>query len=913
MASSHKRRKGRPAATRPSRPTDRQIPLDALGDAADSDLHQAYLLFAQELAQAQALADQRGELHRADPSLFLDLRAAGRVLDQYPQLGRYLEQARAREESKREQDLRLTKESPTGYPSRGARGDLSSLGGWAGVTAPGFNGNQAVGIHNTRQLREWGDTDEWVNSAINFYAEKVSHADIAILPADTRKPYNRGVSKSVELLLDQPNELRDSWPLLIGQFVRDLLTVGQGVLTKNMTLKRVPVALYAENAANLKIYSGWTGDPDEPRYLYQEGSGDWGTASGALNRPVLLRNDEAIVAPFNPTTYRYGWGPVQVLAETIDADLRATQAARHLVDFRSPPHLIDIPKASDQQIRTLRSTYESEVMGRREILFIGSQEGNVRVSPLVFSARDNQWLEWQEYLVRKICAVFQCSPQDLGITMDINKATSGSQQEISESKGFVPLLLLIEGYLNRELLVDFAPKLPMGRSNLAALNLRILFPQVSESARKAHAAEAIALASESLAGLPSATLNQILAMRGEEPVAGGNTFWSLTKNGPMPWLSYDDDLGSWLPPLGAQDAAGGPTDQAAEEIAADDQSDDDATSTNLQGAASSQETSGSPPAASQTANTSTPSTASSASGAASAAGQTSKGLANGTPARKGRPRYKAVPARSFGNTQCMVAFFLDSDTAQHLADPVAASIAPCCQAELPGDLHCTLALLGDASSWDDARVARVSSALALFAQQQRPLTGQIGGIGRFLAPAGQPTPLYASVDAPDLPTFREDLLRVLASVNVEVSHLHGYSPHITLAYLEPGQPLPIQQVPALPLSFAGVTLAVADARYTFPLAGLPAPQADAALVQASRTAGWQATLLDGRKPGTAWSPTQTLRLFQPVAPSSLLVRAQTHASGASVTHDEQARASLAAAVTRVFGDVVARGHQEVGR
>jgi phage portal protein BeeE len=529
---------------------------------ADPQLTVAWTDFAQAVSLSQYAADKRARELGVSPSDTIDLSAAGRVLDAYPQLVKYLSAVAQRESARlsaigmSDAELLHKSNSPTGA----SRGD-TSFGGLAW----GGNRNNPIGVSHARKLRDWADSDEWVTAALNFLAEKVSRADIAVAPLDERKTYNRKVEKDIQLLLDQPNELRDTWPMLAGMWTRDLLTLGQGVFTKNMTPARTPMALYAEDAANIKIYPAWSGDPDEPRYLYVEGG------ATQFSRKVPLRNDEAIVAFYHPTTYRFGMGPVQTLADTIAADLAATQAAMHLVDFRPPPQVIQLEGATDMQIKALRANYEAEIQGRREIMFLGG--GKASHFPLVFSAKDNQWLEWQEYLSRKIAAVFAISPADIGITSDVNRATATSQQEISDAKGFIPLLLMLEEYLNRELLADFAPKMAMERRDLGKLNLRIIFPEVSEAARMHHAELMIDIATKGLQGLPSFTLNQLLMLRGEEPVEGGNTFWVMTANGPMPWLSYDGSTGDYVSPAttagdqGAQDAGGG--------VVADESSDDD--------------------------------------------------------------------------------------------------------------------------------------------------------------------------------------------------------------------------------------------------------------------------------------------------------------------------------------------------
>lgn len=533
----------------------------------DATLRDAYTQFASEVQLSQRSAEERARLSGQPVENILDLRNAGRVLDQYPQLIRYLDtlrdRASLRESAMTRPDVTLS--SPTG----GIRGETSGmLGGWVGT---GVGRNNPIGVHNVRQLRDWSDHDEWVSAAKAFLCGKVSRADIAVLPLDERKPYNRAALKSLQVLLDQPNEMRDEWPFLIYMFVNDYLTLGQGAITKSMTLRgRKPMALYVEDAANIKIYPAWSGDPNEPRYLFEQGS------YGLQSNKKPLRNDECILAFCNPASYRFGLGPVQVLADTIEADLRATATALRMVEQKPPGNVVSLPGWTQQAISKLRSDYETELAGRREILFLGGANA-AQVFPLVFSPKDSQFLEYQEYLVRKICAVFQVSPIDLNLTQDVNRATAQAQREISDSKGFVPLLLTLETYFNNELVADFAPSLPYGRFDLDALNLRVVFPEVSEAARMMHAEKMIELATEGLAGLPSFTLNQILMLRGEETVPGGNAFYVLTSAGPALWLSYegkdgmqeDGSLASGGA-VGSQDAAGGPP-------ASDDSSDDDMT------------------------------------------------------------------------------------------------------------------------------------------------------------------------------------------------------------------------------------------------------------------------------------------------------------------------------------------------
>jgi 2'-5' RNA ligase len=142
-------------------------------------------------------------------------------------------------------------------------------------------------------------------------------------------------------------------------------------------------------------------------------------------------------------------------------------------------------------------------------------------------------------------------------------------------------------------------------------------------------------------------------------------------------------------------------------------------------------------------------------------------------------------------------------------------------AEPVSELHLTLAFLGAADqrdSWDDLRL--VASA---FASSTAPIAGEISGVGRFSAPAGSPDPFYASVDASALPSFRQALVGSLKSVGLPVAENHGYTPHVTLAYLDkqtgqgPGRDFR-SRLP-LAVTFDRMLVAVGPEKFYLPLAG----------------------------------------------------------------------------------------------
>lgn len=519
--------------------------------ATDPVLSAAFQDLSVSLQRSQALAEQRAARTKTPATEFLDFSHATAILNAHPELIPYI---RELQHSERREILRqstispeLQRESPTqSYPQ--ARGNMA---GWS------TSKDQPQGVPNAFLLRNYADNDEWVRAAVNIRRRQVGNAEIAVTPGDPKRKFDKKIQYGLELILDQPNERRENWSELISSVLEDILVLGRGALSKGMTVDRKPTSLYAEDASTIKIYPGWDGDPNKPRYLYEE----FGTS-----RKVPLRNDELIMPILDPATYRYGLSPVQVLMDTIKADIEATKQALRTMQQKPPPNAFQIQNASSQQLEAMRDAYDRDIAGQKELFWFGGPSAAIHF-PLVFSAKDNQFMEYQEYMVKKIATIFMMSAQYFNMTADINRATSETQKDITEDTGLIPLLLMLEQYFNRELVADYAPVLPYGRYDLNAVNLRIIFPMVSEMARQLHAIESMQMASQGLAGLPSVTLNQVLAARGEQEVPGGNTFYVSTANGPIPWLSYDGELGDYTPistggSLGSQDASGGPSTDA---------------------------------------------------------------------------------------------------------------------------------------------------------------------------------------------------------------------------------------------------------------------------------------------------------------------------------------------------------------
>lgn len=168
------------------------------------------------------------------------------------------------------------------------------------------------------------------------------------------------------------------------------------------------------------------------------------------------------------------------------------------------------------------------------------------------------------------------------------------------------------------------------------------------------------------------------------------------------------------------------------------------------------------------------------------------------------------------HTGAMVAFEIPLDIATNLA---LATKQSGLESLAPEDMHITLCYIGEIASIEDKREA-IESVLEQFtANIFGTVQGVIGGVGRFNASntSGGQDVIYASFDSADLPEFRQLLVEAIEGTGVEISRMHGFTPHITLAYVDKNTKMPNLALETMALKFDEIVLAWGDERKVFKL------------------------------------------------------------------------------------------------
>lgn len=380
--------------------------------------------------------------------------------------------------------------------------------------------NGRVGKGNVTEFRRWARGSEFIRTAHNILKDDVSGAEWAIVPFNkdgTR--VSKRLQKEITQLFLEPDE-GHSFKSFVEPYVEDILTLDAGSIEKDRSLDQRLRQLHIADGGEIKVNAFWDGDPDEPRYFWYPGN----------QERAAFRNRDFIYTMSNSVSYSpLGISPLETLRMSIDALLYGDDYNSRQLKGAAPDGVMDLGEGAGQdQVDDFRAYWSAEIAGKGAIGFIGGTSGAKFIN-FRGTNRDMQYLEWLVWLARKVAMVYGLSPQDFGLTMDINRANAEQQAENSESRGARPLLSLVQDELTRKVVWD--PSFGGSSNNLAfrftALNLK-------ESLNRAQQNKL------ALAGVPWKLVNEARRDEGREPL--GPEFDKLIMATPVGAVSLDQVL-----------------------------------------------------------------------------------------------------------------------------------------------------------------------------------------------------------------------------------------------------------------------------------------------------------------------------------------------------------------------------------
>jgi hypothetical protein len=290
-----------------------------------------------------------------------------------------------------------------------------------------FQERGRVSKSSSALFRNWAEHSEWVRAAISIRKSQISSAEWDIVPFNPNKPVDETLRDEIRDRFLQPSLTLDSFRSWIEPIIEDELVLDAGVIEKERSYGGGIVGLHPVDGAKIKVSSVWDGTmKNVARY--------WWSPTPTVEIP--FKNADMVYMMANPRTYTVmGLSPLETLKMTIDAELGASTYNTRQVQQAAPDGIFDLGEgARPEQVDAFKAYWEAEVAGRGALGFLGGTKGADFIK-FRDSNRDMQYDEWLKYLVRKICAVFLISPQDIGLTFDINRSEDGLITSPSGSHG----------------------------------------------------------------------------------------------------------------------------------------------------------------------------------------------------------------------------------------------------------------------------------------------------------------------------------------------------------------------------------------------------------------------------------------------------------------------------------------------
>ncbi len=469
----------------------------------------------------------------------------------------------------------------------------------------------------------------------------------------------------------------------------------------------------------------------------------------------------------------YGFPPLEWVIVTVNQALRKQIAdLKYYTEGNMPDVLLPMPDGTTiEQTLAFQEDFDALLKGNPNQRFgmLHFLPGGIDPGKAKEFRPFTTETAWDEMLLKKTCAAFGLSPQEIGFTADVNRATGEMQENVQYRRSIEPITQFLESLFTDIIGTDHQRPF-----------LKFTFHVKGEKEDELKTAQT----DEVYARIGATSVDEIRSRRKLGDPWGIDRPYVITTAGPVDLMRSLDAsralaAGATTPtdPMGM--AGQNPGDIATDQDKAGPGHLFNADELRAKGHAESEQQ-----------------------------GRSAEELLN-------ERAQKALAATALAkeaatdapvHTGVMIALAIPEPIGKQLLAiedqlPVGSEITPL------DELHLTLAFLGKAPNLS-VTPETVASLLKVFAAKHGPLRGVIGGIGRFNGlEASDRVALYTSFDSPDLAEFRHDLVEMLEAAGILVGAEHGFTPHITLAYVPAEAAELPAEVPSIPAGVSDIVLA----------------------------------------------------------------------------------------------------------
>lgn len=293
-------------------------------------------------------------------------------------------------------------------------------------------------------LRRMSKSCSIARLAINTLKHEIAKTKWAIVPVDPKAVPDKERIKVIERFFNFPNA-DDNFRTFLLKLLEDILVLDAGSIELVQSVGGSLAEMYYIDGATIKPALDIHGMLGDPAYFQFMPLNTTGKPDAEFN------SDELAYVMVNPQgdikNYGYGLSPLEGVIMVATNILNADNYNGSFFEVGTlPPILIDLGENMQQgEVEAFRAYWKAEIEGKpwKTAFYGGGKAPNI-MKLQDQTNKDMQFMQYQLWLARLMTAAYEISPQDIGITFDINKATAETQREISKAKGYKTTLEILK-------------------------------------------------------------------------------------------------------------------------------------------------------------------------------------------------------------------------------------------------------------------------------------------------------------------------------------------------------------------------------------------------------------------------------------------------------------------------------------
>lgn len=300
--------------------------------------------------------------------------------------------------------------------------------------------NDKVAFKNTKfdfeTIRSIAKANPIVSICVNAIKHSVVRVDGYFRIKEEYTDQNLNLKKELlylEKLAESPNlqqTSRDFWL----QVLEDVLVIDRGAVEIIYDNRGYITELYPVDGATIYPVINEYGMLSDPAFYQIIEKFEKPVASFSEKEIILLVNNPS--SEIN--SYGYGASPIERVISAVIANIAADNYNMGLLSKNQiPPFIATLPGASQEQLDILNQKFKLEGQNFNGVF---TNAESLSVELLKMTNAEMQYYELILWFARLITASYGLTPQDIGLTFDINRATAQVQHQITKSRAFESIL-----------------------------------------------------------------------------------------------------------------------------------------------------------------------------------------------------------------------------------------------------------------------------------------------------------------------------------------------------------------------------------------------------------------------------------------------------------------------------------------